>query len=806
MVFSSQFSLSLELTRLLPLQTVASKATAAIMSLARDLQNSGSDIVIEEDLAEIFGRCRIADNMASSFRSAISKSEPLYNLCAGIELQHGPGPTVIRSLATQQQIYFATVLQCSFLSSLYTTTSLAEALAQAFEYRFKGAPEDFSTRAPPSRQGIAAFLRVCSEQTADYQWDLLYLSVARHIGRAEEAVADPIPPVIMRGALQMFPLVQTLPLDRKVEIVATDGICALVIWAHNILGLTVVVTNLGIATDPTMPPEVKFGGGSEQVIIRAADVYSSVKNEGYNEMKTSITLLEASNQQNLFTLEPEDTDRQLESSYKVRMKGYGRRILSDAVDLHQIQSGKEAVLQEMIRTSCGIALAISRPLETSSRCVIAKELEDRVELFQSLKDGEMFVNSTGSENDAGSIKSFDASEHGYNDRMEHEIEFPVGEGALLKAASLLFKENKLDEISIREFATLYTPSKINGSPVMLPSFFNNILQTTSADVAWQYLLTEAERLAILLIAISSIRELDSSPDLPLCYKINLLDQHPLYQQLLCWNGKAPLWLPEDSSFQALGLLMVGHTMHLDDSLLSQTSLISDRGWSLFMSSYGISNPSHTDSGGLVVKKGVPTRNGVRKHRIVDGRREIHEGIRGNRFEGQQIFNESIDVSKCTLRTKFLDAWCGELGDSFVVTLRILTLSPVPTERLDFVRETGYRELFLANWSVRPTRTCQHSVHEMSTLKLQAGCAARDFITDHELTTHLQKHRVVVVITANNPAARWQTLAAIARERQHAHYESYAYKRMILLRDSDCCYQCALDQCLQMDYQYHYLIL
>lgn len=280
-------------------------------------------------------------------------------------------------------MYFATILQCSFLTSLYTTTSLAEVLAQAFEYRYKGAPEDFATRAPPSREGIANFLRACSEQTSDYQWNLLYRSIARHIGRAEEAVKDPIPPAIIRGALQMFPLVQSLPLDRKLEIVASDGICAIIIWAHNILSLNVVVTHLDTATDPTLPSEARFGAGPEQVIIRAADVYSSVMNEGYNGTKASITLLEASNQQQLFTLEPEDADRQLESSYKVRVKGYGRRILSDAIDLYQIHSGKEAVLQEMIRTSCGIALAISRHLETSSRFVITRHLDLRLLLFQS---------------------------------------------------------------------------------------------------------------------------------------------------------------------------------------------------------------------------------------------------------------------------------------------------------------------------------------------------------------------------------------------------------------------------------------
>ena len=40
MAFASQFTLSLELTRLLPLHTAANKAVEAVLSFARDLQVS----------------------------------------------------------------------------------------------------------------------------------------------------------------------------------------------------------------------------------------------------------------------------------------------------------------------------------------------------------------------------------------------------------------------------------------------------------------------------------------------------------------------------------------------------------------------------------------------------------------------------------------------------------------------------------------------------------------------------------------------------------------------------------------------
>lgn len=90
--FTNQFSLSLELTRLVPFGLSASNA---IMSLARSLQNSGSDIVIEEDLANVFGRCRIAPHRDREFREVVGKHHSsTLSSALGLTLEDGPGPTV----------------------------------------------------------------------------------------------------------------------------------------------------------------------------------------------------------------------------------------------------------------------------------------------------------------------------------------------------------------------------------------------------------------------------------------------------------------------------------------------------------------------------------------------------------------------------------------------------------------------------------------------------------------------------------------------------------------------------------------
>jgi len=136
MPFSSQFALSLELTRLVPFILAKTKAVEAIMSLARDLQvcfsgpslcplasicfcaicpmsiatyiskSSGSDIIIEEDLVEVFGRSRINGQLASSFRAVVCKSTST-RLADGLTLDTGAGPSVARALAKDQDPYLA---------------------------------------------------------------------------------------------------------------------------------------------------------------------------------------------------------------------------------------------------------------------------------------------------------------------------------------------------------------------------------------------------------------------------------------------------------------------------------------------------------------------------------------------------------------------------------------------------------------------------------------------------------------------------------------------------------------------------
>ena len=149
MAFSTQAALTVEVTRLLPIQTIANTTATALMKFIRNLHNSGSDIIVEEDLASIFGRSRISAQLESSFRTIVAKDSSIF-ITPDILLANGPGPTVARAL--QEQVYLRTVVQLSLLTWVYDNNRLAETIAAAIQSRLQSDVEN--SRWAPSQHGV----------------------------------------------------------------------------------------------------------------------------------------------------------------------------------------------------------------------------------------------------------------------------------------------------------------------------------------------------------------------------------------------------------------------------------------------------------------------------------------------------------------------------------------------------------------------------------------------------------------------------------------------------------------------------
>jgi hypothetical protein len=64
------FQLALELSSFIP-KELATAGITKLVNFARELRRSGSDIVVEEDLAEIFGRGRVSVNLEKQFKAQV---------------------------------------------------------------------------------------------------------------------------------------------------------------------------------------------------------------------------------------------------------------------------------------------------------------------------------------------------------------------------------------------------------------------------------------------------------------------------------------------------------------------------------------------------------------------------------------------------------------------------------------------------------------------------------------------------------------------------------------------------------------
>lgn len=278
MPLEGQFSLSVELTKLLPLGPILNTVGRSFLNLARDLQNSGSDIVVEADLANVFGRNRIESRFESTYRTAVKESytQQLSNLL-DIILESGAGPTVRRSLT--DQAYFSTVVQLSLLTSMLDLRSLAAGLHHVFTHRAEAISLEPSTC--PRFENLLGTLQAIRDQTSGFNWNLIGDAVTSSLSQRFEvsrARMQPrsgsewvMPTAILQGCLDFFTMVQHFPEERIVQIKTTRSQAhplhrLLIIWSHHVLGLTVVMCY----EDGRIFG--KFGEGHENVIIVACDL------------------------------------------------------------------------------------------------------------------------------------------------------------------------------------------------------------------------------------------------------------------------------------------------------------------------------------------------------------------------------------------------------------------------------------------------------------------------------------------------------------------------------------------------------
>ena len=723
------------------------------MNFGRQLKNSGSDIIIEDDLVHVFGRSKISAKLTSSFKTLVAESSSNIPLLEGIMLQAGPGPTVGRAL--REPPYFSMVIQLSLLSWSYEARALSTALAETLHKRVEGSSSINPSPSAPSSSDIYSVLQACLKQTSAFNWNMLLHAVANKLGFAAYAVHGPLPSVILQGALDMFPSAQSLPQDRIVHIrlpqddAAAWATCPLVVWTHHLLDLNVIVQR--------KTGTVHFGDGTVAQIV--------IEELPYHD-EPSITLLDALGDELLqIRSEPGMVSMTIDSVLRVRAKGYGNQVILNSLkDMEsRIKVEDKAVLEEIQVTVCAISQLISSHL-----------YHDDARRF-GVKDRK-----------SSDFRDCTADIRHYVDRDQ-----------ILKASQFLFENPDLSQRTVDNYISSYAYHALKGSELPVPGAFRAVCKrrSVSEDLiaeSWDLLCLDLELLSLLNIAFAHVLNLEDSASLMLgAHSLIQVSEVDLLEQVHAWDGRRNLYVTAETWLQIVSAALMASTANTTSLPWDLVCLVSDGGWSAWMPIFSGEDPASLKAGSVLICRGTPCRNGVWKSFVWDmGTRDQLQSYGCQKVEGA---GQQASL-RCAEKVSFAKPFCGELTNSFVV---FACITQHDTRRGKRSNRIGFRELQESLWCTSLLKRCRHGIQK-DPVKLPINCATFAGFEEHIVTLDEGK---LICLTAGSIGARWLALIAFYGTLACDETRKFA----LLLRDENCCFQCAVDQ-LALEPKFAILIL
>lgn len=363
MPLATQLSLSLELAKVFPLCETLTNGVEQLANLVRALKRNGSDFLVEEDLADIFGRGNIESSLEKDFRAVVKtiSFRSLYPV-SPISLDASPGATLGR--AFKEPFYMSCVIQLSFLAWMHEETTLAATLVESmltrYEFNVKGASPD------PDYDGILKTLQACSSQTSQYRWDDLVSQVESKFPKSSPLFrlnSNPIrylSPNLLLGAMDYLYMAQSLPEDRLIIVESQMGLIPMVVWAHHILSLTVLVKN-----SPT--GNVAFGRMRKTEVISNWSSKSlspqgnlTKLNHTHQVSPPTLCLLDAGMNVLLQTKPDENKGARIEGQECHRLRGYGTTFLQRLFNRKTLVADDDPIFAGAANFAVSFAILISR--------------------------------------------------------------------------------------------------------------------------------------------------------------------------------------------------------------------------------------------------------------------------------------------------------------------------------------------------------------------------------------------------------------------------------------------------------------
>jgi len=337
----AQLTVGLELTNIIPLQTIATRLLNAILDIreVKQFRDQGTDIIVEEDLATVFGRGNISDGLLQDWRKQLFPDQntsptivELFRLSQAksrIELHENPSVVAVRAAKDKSEKYLATLITLSMLSYFHNRADLVTLISsslQTIHANGGGEPTD------PGVGGITNSLRNCTVDTGTFNWASYSESVKACLssnipGYKHNESYITFPPSVFLGALDFLYIVQRFPADKKITVSHPTGCIPLIIWAHYILGLTVEVkgpcdTKATFPLDLTESPHVLINWPEPEVPeSNPGDLF---RYESISGRMAEICLLER-DRSVLLRVFPDDHERQeIAAEERHPLRGYGK--------------------------------------------------------------------------------------------------------------------------------------------------------------------------------------------------------------------------------------------------------------------------------------------------------------------------------------------------------------------------------------------------------------------------------------------------------------------------------------------------
>ena len=201
-------------------------------------------------------------------------------------------------------------------------------------------------------------LKAIEDQTASFDWKGMQLAVAAKLELGEAAAQEPLPMVTLHGLLSALPVIQFFPEEHILQISTGLEVCAVVTWAHTLLGLNVLVR------DKQFLREVRFGSASVESLIVVMERAPGLSLFLPQSDKTagSVTLLSSSSNEPIFSLKAEEELDIVAGTFTHTARGYAKKIIER--EIPQKAPGRDRVVEELSHVATAYALCISRKLYT----------------------------------------------------------------------------------------------------------------------------------------------------------------------------------------------------------------------------------------------------------------------------------------------------------------------------------------------------------------------------------------------------------------------------------------------------------